>query len=139
MLCDHENMFQWAPFKRSTVQRVGDGRGVGLVRRLSGGPLGMALTETIVAAEAPHRLEYQARGVPGQSRYHGYVSVEPADGGGSTITWQAQYRSVLPASAPITAAMLRTLVRGLAQRAESDRTLTTPQVRLDPDTEGAHP
>ncbi|MEQ6899674.1 SRPBCC family protein [Nocardioides sp. YIM 152588] len=118
VLVDHEEMAEWAPFKSTTVVREGDRDGVGLVRRLSGGPLGMGLTETIAAVEAPYRLEYRAKGVPGQSRYHGFVTLDRAGDGGTRITWEAQYRSLLPGSVPITGAMLRTLSAALARAAE---------------------
>lgn len=119
VLVDHEDMSAWAPFKSTEVVRQGDQDGVGLVRRLSGGPAGMALTETIAAVEAPYRLEYQAKGVPGQSRYRGFVTIEPAAGGGSTVTWEAQYRSLVPGTVPVTAAMLRKLASALAGAAQT--------------------
>ncbi|TIC88864.1 hypothetical protein E8D34_04215 [Nocardioides sp. GY 10113] len=118
VLADHEGMADWAPFKKVSILDAGDQRGVGVVRRLSGGPAGMALTETVVTVEAPYRLEYRAKGVPGQNRYHGFVTVEPGAAGGSTITWEAQYRSLLPGSVPITGAMLRKLTDSLARAAE---------------------
>ncbi|BBA88830.1 SRPBCC family protein [Mycobacterium pseudoshottsii] len=118
VLADHEPMAQWTPFQRSEVLSTGDTDGVGLVRRLSGGPAGMSVVERVVAAEAPYRFEYRAKGAPGLNRYHAFVTVEPDSSGGCTITWEAQYRSQLPGSTLITTRMLRILVRGLARRAE---------------------
>lgn len=118
VLADHESMADWAPFKRSEVLSTGDDDGVGLVRRLSGGPAGMSVVERIVATEAPYRFEYRAKGAPGMSRYHSFVTIKPDASGGSTITWEAQYRTPLPGSTLITGTMLRTLADGLARRAE---------------------
>lgn len=78
----------------------------------------MFITETIVAAEQPYRLEYKAKGAPLQWKYHGFVTLEPTSGGGTTITWEAQFRSPVPGSGMITSATLRSLAKGLAGEAE---------------------
>ena len=98
--------------------RPADGGETGTVRRLSGGPARLAVTETIVAAEAPHRLEYTAKGAPLQWMYHGFVTLEPTAGGGTTIRWEAQFRSPLWGSGAITRQMLQRLTAGLAKAAE---------------------
>lgn len=119
VLIDHDQMSQWSPFSRSsTVGRPGGGTEVGVIRRLSGGPAGLAVTERIVAAEEPYRMEYTAQGAPGQWMYHGFVTLEPTRGGGTTITWEGQFRSPLPGAASITRAFIRAIVDGLAARAE---------------------
>ena len=119
VLLDHEHMSGWSPFKSSEIVSPGSGGGqVGTVRKLSGGPGGLRLTETIVAAEQPYRLEYKAEGAPLQWRYHGFVTLEPTAGGGTTITWEAQFRSPVPGSGMITSATLRSLAKGLAGAAE---------------------
>jgi len=119
VLTDHEHMADWAPFKSSEVlTRPGDAGEVGTVRRLSGGPAGLSLTETIVVAEEPYRLEYSAVGVPGTSFYHGFVTLEPTPVGKTKITWEAQFRSPLPGAGLITSATLRSLVRGLTTASE---------------------
>ncbi|MXP19830.1 hypothetical protein GIY30_00435 [Gordonia sp. HNM0687] len=118
VLTDHASMFDWTPFKRSEVLSAGDDNGVGLIRKLSGGPAGMTVHEQIVAAEAPRRMEYTAKGAPGMKRYHSFVDVEAEPGGGSTITWEAQYRTLLPGSTAITGRMVQTLADGLARAAE---------------------
>jgi catechol 2,3-dioxygenase-like lactoylglutathione lyase family enzyme/uncharacterized protein YndB with AHSA1/START domain len=118
VLTDHEHMADWSPFSTSeVVSRPGDGE-VGTVRKLSGGPAALSLTETIVAAEEPYRLEYKAQGAPAQSRYHGFVTLEPTPGGGTEITWEAQFRSNLPGAGAITRRMLQQLVSGLTQTAQ---------------------
>lgn len=122
VVADHECMADWTPFKRAEVVSAGDADGVGLVRRLSGGPAGMSVIERIVAAEAPYRLEYRAKGAPGMKRYHSFVTVEPDLSGGSTITWEAQYRTLLPGSTLVTGKMLCTLADGLARQAALSRT-----------------
>jgi len=127
VLVDHQRMASWSPFSRSVVvSRPDDGADVGTVRRLSGGPAGLHLTETIVVSEAPHRLEYTAEGAPGQSFYHGFVTLDPTPGGGTTVTWEAQFRSLLPGAGAITSAMLRSLAQGLATTAETP--VLTPRV-----------
>lgn len=114
VLTDHEHMADWAPFKSSEVlTRPGDAGEAGTVRRLSGGPAGLSLTETIVVAEEPYRLEYTATGAPGTRFYHGFVTLEPSPGGGTKVTWEAQFRSPLPGAGMITSAVLRSLVNGL--------------------------
>ena len=119
ILIDHEHMSSWSPFKKSEVlSRPADGGEVGTVRRLSGGPAGLRVSETIVAAEQPYRLEYTATGAPGQRFYHGFVTLEPTPGGGTTVTWEAQFRSVVPFTEAITSATLGSLARGLAAAAE---------------------
>jgi hypothetical protein len=120
VLLDHEHMASWSPFSRSdVVSRPDDGGDVGTVRRLSGGPAGLHLTESVVVSEAPYRLEYTAEGAPGQSFYHGFVTLDPTPGGGTRITWEAQFRSKLPGARAITSATLRSLAQGLATAAET--------------------
>jgi catechol 2,3-dioxygenase-like lactoylglutathione lyase family enzyme/uncharacterized protein YndB with AHSA1/START domain len=120
VLLDHGGMASWSPFSRSdVVSRPDDGGDVGTVRRLSGGPAGLRLTETVVVAEAPHRLEYTAQGAPGQRFYHGFVTLDPTPGGGTKITWEAQFRTMLPGARAITSATLRSLAQGLATTAET--------------------
>lgn len=119
VLVDHEDMWTWSPFSRSeVVSRPATGGEVGTIRRLSGGPARLSLTETIVVAEEPFRLEYTAAGAPGQSFYHGFVTMEPLPGGGTRLTWEAQFRSKLPGAETVTFRMLRSLVNGLAVKAE---------------------
>jgi len=119
VLTDHEHMADWASFKSSEVlSRPRDAGQVGTVRKLSGGPAGLSLTETIVVAEEPHRLEYTATGVPGARFYHGFVTLEPTSVGGTKITWEAQFRSPLPGAGRITSATLRSLVNGLTTASE---------------------
>ncbi|MFV0495628.1 SRPBCC family protein [Mycobacterium sp.] len=119
VLVDHEGMAEWAPFEACEVLHDGDADGVGLVRRLTGGPAKMSVLEHVVAAEAPYRFEYKAQGAPGLSRYHSFVTVEAAPSGGSTISWEVQYRTSMPGSRLITGKMMRTLAQGLAQTAAS--------------------
>lgn len=122
ILVDHEGMAAWSPFGRvEVVTRPVEGSEVGTVRRLTAGPAGLRLTETVVVAEEPRRLEYTAVGVPGQRAYHGFVTLEPLPGGGTLLTWEAQFRSVLPGAGAVTAAMLRSLVDGLGAVAEQPR------------------
>ncbi|HEX7459792.1 MAG TPA: SRPBCC family protein [Acidimicrobiales bacterium] len=119
VLVDHTAMSTWSPFRRSEVVADPDGHGgVGTMRRLSGGPLGMSLTERIVAAEEPYRLEYTAEGAPGQDFYHGFVTLEPLPGGGTRLTWEAQFHSRLPGVTAATTRVLRSLVQGLTRVAE---------------------
>jgi len=119
VLVDHTAMSTWSPFRRSEVVADPDGNGgVGTMRRLSGGPLGMSLTERIVAAEEPYRLEYTAEGAPGQDFYHGFVTLEPLPGGGTRLTWEAQFHSRLPGVTAATTRVLRSLVQGLARVSE---------------------
>jgi len=119
VLVDHTAMSTWSPFRRSEVVADPDGHGgVGTMRRLSGGPLGMSLTERIVAAEEPYRLEYTAESAPGQDFYHGFVTLEPLPGGGTRLTWEAQFHSRLPGVTAATTRLLRSLVQGLARVSE---------------------
>ena len=118
VLLDHVAMSTWSPFQQSEVVADPDGHGgVGTVRRLSGGPVGMSLTETIVVAEEPYRLEYTAEGAPGQRFYHGFITLEPLPGGGTRVTWEAQFHSRLPGVTAATTRVLRALVQGLARAA----------------------
>ena len=118
VLLDHEHMSGWSPFKSSEIVSPGSGGGqVGTVRKLSGGA-GLSLAETIVAVEQPYRMEYIAEGAPLQWKYHGFVTLEHTSGGGTTITWEAQFRSPVPGSGMITSATLRSLAKGLAGAAE---------------------
>jgi len=119
VLVDHEALPTWSPFDRcEIVSRPDDGGEVGTVRRLSGGPARLGLTETIVVAEEPYRLEYSAEGAPGQTFYHGFVTLDALPGGGTRLTWEGQFRSRLPGATAATTMMLRSLVHGLAVRAE---------------------
>jgi catechol 2,3-dioxygenase-like lactoylglutathione lyase family enzyme/uncharacterized protein YndB with AHSA1/START domain len=119
VLTDHEHMSQWSPFGSSQVVSPGVGGGqVGLVRRLSNGPAKLAVTETMVVAEAPNRLEYTAKGAPMHWMYHGFVSLEPTPGGGTTITWEAQFRTPVRGPGIVTTQMLKRLTNGLARASE---------------------
>ena len=119
VLLDHAAMSTWSPFQQSEVVADPGGHGgVGTVRRLSGGPVGMSLTETIVVAEEPYRLEYTADGAPGQDFYHGFITLDPLPGGGTRVTWEAQFHSRLPGVTAATTRVLSALVQGLARAAE---------------------
>ncbi|WP_246540878.1 SRPBCC family protein [Mycobacterium spongiae] len=119
VLVDHENMASWSRYARSEVlSRAVDGEEAGTVRKLSGGPLGLGVTETIVAAERAYRLEYTAVGAPGIRFFHGFVTLEPTMGAGTKITWEAQFCSAMPAAGKATSSMLKELARGLAAEAE---------------------
>jgi hypothetical protein len=119
VLTDHDRMSEWSPFSSSqVVSRPPDGGEVGTVRRLSGGPGRLALTETMVLAEAPNRLEYTAKGAPLQWMYHGFVTLESTPGGGTVITWEAQFRAPVPGPGMVTRWMLNSLVTGVAHAAE---------------------
>lgn len=125
VLVDHDGMSNWSPFVSSeVVSRPPSGGEVGTVRRLSVGPRRLSLTETIVVAEEPHRMEYTAEGIPGLSFYHGFVSLTPLPGGGTRVSWEGQFRSVLPGARAATTRMLRSLVDGLA--AEAEQSAATP-------------
>ncbi len=118
VLVDHERMPRWTPFSGSEVLfRPPEGGEVGTVRRLTGGPARLSVTETIVAAEEPYRLEYTAEGAPGQSAYHGFVTLTPLPGGWTNLMWEAQFRSRAPGVGSMTARMLRSLVNGMATEA----------------------
>jgi catechol 2,3-dioxygenase-like lactoylglutathione lyase family enzyme len=118
-LVDHERMADWAPFGTSRVlARPADGGEVGTVRELAGGPGGLRVTETVVVAEEPYRLEYTATGAPGTRAYHGFVTLDPTPGGGTRLTWEAQLRSPLPGTGKVTSALLRSLVGGLTAAVE---------------------
>lgn len=120
VLLDHEHMADWSPFKSGQVlSRSPEGGEVDTVRKLSGGPAGLTLTETVIAAEEPYRLEYTATGAPAQSSYHGFVTLEPTPGGGTTITWEGQFHSPLKGTGTITSKMLQSLATGLAKTAEA--------------------
>lgn len=119
VLTDHDRMSEWSPFSSSkVVSRPSDGGEVGTVRRLSGGPGRLGVTETMVVAEEPNRLEYTAKGAPLQWMYHGFVSLEPTPGGGTTVMWEAQFRTPVRGPGTITRGMLKSLVKGLTHDAE---------------------
>jgi catechol 2,3-dioxygenase-like lactoylglutathione lyase family enzyme/uncharacterized protein YndB with AHSA1/START domain len=119
VLLDHAAMSTWSPYQQSEVVADPGGHGgVGTVRRLSGGPVGMSLTEKIVVVEEPYRLEYTSEGAPGQDFYHGFITLEPLPGGGTRVTWEAQFHSRLPGITAATTRVLRALAQGLARAAE---------------------
>lgn len=119
ILVDHEHMAEWSPFTHSRVaHRPVDGGEVGTVRRLGGGPMGLSVTETVVVAEEPCRLEYTATGVPGERFFHGFVTLAETPGGGTRITWEAQLRSPLPLAGRIAELAVRSLASGLAVAAD---------------------
>lgn len=120
VLTDHERMSDWSPFGTSQILSPGaQGGQVGLIRRLSSGPAKLAVTETMVAAEKNHRLEYTAKGAPLQWMYHGFVTLDPTPGGGTTITWEAQFRTPVRGPGMVTKQMLTKLTNGLARAAEA--------------------
>ena len=120
VLLDHEHMSGWSPFKSSEIVSPGSGGGqVGTVRKLSGGagrPESRRDHRRCGAALPDGR--YVAEGAPLQWKYHGFVTLEHTSGGGTTITWEAQFRSPVPGSGMITSATLRSLAKGLAGAAE---------------------
>lgn len=85
---------------------------------LVGGPTRPTVIERVVAAEAPYRFEYTAQGAPLQWMYHGFVTLEPTAGGGTSVLWEAQFRSPVWGLGTITRRRLQRLVSGLVQAAE---------------------
>jgi catechol 2,3-dioxygenase-like lactoylglutathione lyase family enzyme/uncharacterized protein YndB with AHSA1/START domain len=140
VLIDSENMSDWAPFAESEVQfRPVDLGHVGTVRRLSGGLLGMAVTERIHVSEPPYRLEYTAdvnvnptqilplpKSLPinipvglAISRYHAFVTLEPREDGGTRVIWEAQFRSPVPKASKVVDYQCQQLVDGLVKAVDS--------------------
>lgn len=105
---------EWDTTRLKTAAPDG-GPGVGAVRELH---LGRTRSvERVTVFDAPHRLTYALVGgtIPVRD-YEGEVLLEPAPGGGTTITWRSSFRPKLPGTAGIVERRLRPFLLETAQR-----------------------
>lgn len=109
-LVDHRSMGKWigAPVR---VLRDGDERGVGAVRRIGWGPVGV--DEAVVYGDPPTRLVYRVVRGGLITHHRGEVLLE-ARPGGCRLRWDVRLKSIAPGLGTITAGLVRrALVRGL--------------------------
>ena len=113
-LADHE---KFVALFGGQGRRIVDGaetpNGLGSVRRIGAGPI--AVEETITAVEPPHRIEYRiTRGSPLRD-HRGEIRLS-AEGAGTRLDYQIQFRGRLPLIGHIVAAALRAGWRRHARR-----------------------
>jgi hypothetical protein len=93
--------------------------GVGAVRRLGLGPL--ASLERITAHEPPYLLSYVVDSAAPYRDYHSTVTLTPAPGGGTAISWRSSFEPLVPGTGRLLRWFLRQVVasfaRNLARRA----------------------
>ncbi|OMC34137.1 hypothetical protein A5740_10915 [Mycobacterium sp. GA-1841] len=106
VVSNHELMSEWMPARKVVLEQVGspDRDGVGAVRAIH--LFGSPVRERITAFEAPTTLRYELlSGLPFRD-YTGQITVEPA-AGGTRITTEISFRTVIPGSQFIVAIAIR--------------------------------
>ena len=124
LLADGAGWSRWASFRSSSLEREGTPPpdGVGAIRRFGTGP-GVS-REEVIEFDPPRHLAYRLlSGLPLKG-YRADVTVEPRDGGGSTVTWSSSFeRATVPGTGGALAAFLKWFLgdtaRRLARAAES--------------------
>jgi uncharacterized protein YndB with AHSA1/START domain len=112
-ITDHEGMSKWAGGDVRIVAR-GDASGVGVVRRISIGPL--RIDEEVIYADAPRRLVYRVvRGIP--VRFHrGEMVIDSVGEGRSHLSWRILVSARAPGLArAVTSSLGPPLRMGLRQ------------------------
>jgi uncharacterized protein YndB with AHSA1/START domain len=119
-LTDHEGMSTWGPGVTVTIDKPGspEPNGLGTVRRISTPGPAPAMTEEVVAFQAPNLFGYAARsGVPIPG-YQGEVRLTP-EGQGTridyTLTSTASFPPVKLALAALSQVLLRLFARAAAK------------------------
>ncbi len=117
LLADVDTWADWGEWDSTRLQKPAPdgGAGVGAVRELH-----LKRTrsiERVTDFEPPHRMTYALIGgnLPVRD-YRGEVLLEPAPGGGTTITWRSTFRAKLPGTAGIVANRLRPFLLDTARR-----------------------
>ena len=117
LLADVDTWSDWGEWDSTRLQKPAPdgGGGVGAVRELH-----LKRTrsiERVTDFEPPHRMTYALIGgnLPVRD-YRGEVLLEPAPGGGTTITWRSTFRAKLPGTAGIVANRLRPFLLDTARR-----------------------
>ena len=117
LLADARGWSRWASFRSSSLEREGTPPpdGVGAIRRFGTGP-GVS-REEVVEFDPPRHLAYRLlSGLPIRG-YRADVTIEPRDGGGSTITWASSFeRATIPGTGGLLTAFLRYFVGDTAKR-----------------------
>jgi uncharacterized protein YndB with AHSA1/START domain len=125
LLADTASWADWAPFDEAELESEGgdEREGVGAVRRFRSGR--RTTRERVVAFVAPERFAYELiSGVP-VSDYGAEVTLEPSEGGGTSISWESQFRGKFPVPGALVRRSLEGFIRetaeGLARAAEAQR------------------
>ncbi len=127
LLHDASTWPRWMAAKSAGRDRDGspDPGGVGAVRRVTTGPV--TVREEILVSEPPNRQVYRLLGNPILRDYTG-EAVLAQQQGGTRITWQATFRSPLPA--PLARALVRRILTdvstGLANAPAADYSGAAP-------------
>ncbi len=99
------------------IQTGDDGAdGVGSVRRIGFGPT--AFEETIVALQAPKRLEYAiTKGSPLRN-HHGVVTFTATANGGTAVDYRISFAPMIPGTGAVIALLLEKLIGSGMKRIE---------------------
>ena len=109
-LADHNNL---GKVFGVPVRRVRDGdsevNGVGSVRKIGPGPLG--IEETVTALVENESIDYRiTRGGFPLKDHRGRVEFSEGAGGGSRVDWTIEFDSHLPLAGPVLAFVLKTAI-----------------------------
>lgn len=113
-LADHDNL---SKVFGVPVRRIHDGRtepnGVGSVRKIGPGPLG--IEETVTALEPNESIDYRiTRGGFPLKNHRGRIDFAESADGGSRVEWTIEFDSAVPLAGSVLAFVLKTAIsRGL--------------------------
>ncbi|OMC02497.1 hypothetical protein A5733_02340 [Mycobacterium sp. NS-7484] len=116
VVSNHEQMAEWMPARKVILEQDGtpNRNGVGAVRAIH--LFGSPIRERITAFEAPTKLRYElVSGLPFRD-YVGQITVAPV-AGGTRMTTEISFRTVIPGSQFIVAVALRVASAGAVRAA----------------------
>jgi hypothetical protein len=91
VIADVSTWQDWGPYQKTYLETPGSTTrdGVGAIRVYAAGP--SKSREQVTVFEPPHRLGYQIlSGFPVRN-YNALVTLEPVEGGGTTVHWRAEF------------------------------------------------
>lgn len=106
VLTNHDQMSEWMPARKVVLETLGSPEpdGVGAIRAIHS--FGSVIRERITTFDVPTTLRYELlSGLPFRD-YTGQITVEP-HGGGSRISTEISFRTVIPGTQLIAAIAIR--------------------------------
>lgn len=109
----------WGTWDERSLEREGEPppEGVGAIRLLTTGRV--VVREQIVVFDPPRRVAYRLlEGLPLRD-YQAEITLEPAEDGGTTIRWRAEFAAKLPGTGGLFRRRLQKLFEELVERLAS--------------------